>query len=61
MVADGKLYCGTEDGELVVLKAAREKQLVAKIEFYTPIYCSPVVANNTLYIATMTHLFAVGK
>jgi len=44
-----------------VLKAAREKQLVAKIEFYTPIYCSPVVANNTLYIATMTHLFAVGK
>lgn len=61
LVADGKLYCGTEDGELVVLKAGREKQLIAKIEFYTPIYCSPVAANNTLYIATMTHLFAVGK
>jgi outer membrane protein assembly factor BamB len=61
LVADGKLYCGNEDGELVILKAAREKELIAKIDFFTPIYCSPVVANNALYVATMTHLFAVGK
>ncbi len=61
LVADGKLYCGNEDGELVILKASREKQLIGKVEFYTPIYASPVVANNTLYVATMTHVFAVGK
>jgi outer membrane protein assembly factor BamB len=61
LVADGKLYCGTEDGELVILKAGREKQLIAKPDFYTPIYCSPVIANDTLFVATHTHLFAVGK
>jgi outer membrane protein assembly factor BamB len=61
LVADGKVYCGNEDGELVILKAGREKQLVGKIEFYTPIYCTPVVANGALFVSTMTHVFAVGK
>jgi outer membrane protein assembly factor BamB len=51
LVADGKVYCGNEDGELVILKAGREKQLISKIDFYTPVYCSPVAANNTLFVA----------
>jgi outer membrane protein assembly factor BamB len=61
LVADGKVYCGNEDGELVILKAGREKQLIGKVDFYTPVYCSPVVANNTLYVTTHTHIFAIGK
>jgi hypothetical protein len=61
LVADGKVYCGNEDGELVILAAAREKKLIGRVEFYTPIYCTPVVANNTLYVTTQTHVFAIGK
>ena len=61
LVADGKVYCGDEDGELIILKAGREKKLIGKIDFYTPVYCTPVVANNTLFVTTHTHLFAVGK
>ena len=61
LVADGKVYCGNEDGELVILKAGREKELIGKVDFYTPVYCSPVVANNTLYVTTHTHIFAIGK
>ena len=61
LVADGKLYCGNEDGELVILKAGREKQLIGKVDFYTPVYCTPVIANDTLYVTTHTHIFAVGK
>lgn len=61
LVADGKVYCGNEDGELVILKAGREKQLIGKVDFYTPVYCTPVVANNTLYVTTHTHIFAIGK
>ena len=59
LVADGKVYCGNEDGELVILQASREMKLIGKVEFFTPIYCTPVVANNTLFISTLTHLFAV--
>jgi len=61
LVADGKLYCGTEDGELIILRTGREMKLVGKPEFFSPIYASPVVANNLLHVATMTHLFAIGK
>jgi len=61
LVADGKVYIGTEDGELIVLKAGKEKQLLGKVEFYSPIYGTPVIANDTLFVSTVTHLFAIGK
>jgi outer membrane protein assembly factor BamB len=61
LVADGKVYCGNEDGELVILKAGREKELIGKVDFYTPVYCTPVIANNTLFVTTHTHMFAIGK
>ena len=61
LVADGKVYCGTEDGELVVLKAGREKKLLSKIDFYSPIYSTPVIANDTLFVSTITHAYAIGK
>ena len=31
------------------------------INLGAPIYSSPVVPNQTLYISTQTHLYAVGK
>ena len=61
LVVDGKVYCGNEDGELVILKAGREKELIGKVDFFTPIYGTPVVANGVLYVTTQTHLFAIGR
>lgn len=61
LVADGKVYCGNEDGELVILKAGREMELIGKVDFYTPVYCTPVIANDVLYVTTHTHIFAIGK
>lgn len=61
LVADGKLFIGNEDGELVILKASKEKELISLTDFYTPIYCSPIVANDTLFVTTQTHLYAIGE
>jgi len=61
LVADGKVFLGTEDGEVVILAASKEKQLLGTIELHAPIYSSAVVANDTLYVATQTHLYAIGK
>jgi len=61
LVADGKVYLGDEDGVLHVLEAGREYKLLRHVEFEVPIYSSAVAANDTLYIATQTHLFAIGK
>ena len=38
-----------------------DKAKVQEIDFFTPIYSSPIVANGTLYMATHTHLFAIAK
>ena len=62
LVADGRVFVGTEDGFLMVLPAtAAEPKQAQEIDFGTPIYSSPIVANGALYVATHTHLFAIGK
>ncbi len=58
LVADGKVFLGNEDGELVVLKHGREKEEIDTISYPAPIYGSPVVANGVLYVMTQTHLYA---
>jgi outer membrane protein assembly factor BamB len=59
MVADGKIYVGTEDGDIVILEASKTMKLVGKVDMRAPIYSSPIFANGTLYICTQTHLYAV--
>lgn len=58
LVVDGKVFLGNEDGELVVLQAGKEKKELATIEYPAPIYSTCVVANDTLYVMTQTHLYA---
>ncbi|MBM3457818.1 MAG: pyrrolo-quinoline quinone, partial [Armatimonadetes bacterium] len=59
LVADGKVYAGTEDGDFVVLKAGKTLQELGKVDMRAPVYSSPVVANGTLYVGTQSHLFAI--
>ncbi|MDA7507394.1 PQQ-like beta-propeller repeat protein [Akkermansiaceae bacterium] len=61
LVADNKVWLGTEDGELHILKAGKELKSLATVEFPAPIYSSAVVANGVVYVATQTHLYAIGK
>jgi len=43
-----------------VSDAAKEKKVLGCPNFGAPIYSSPILANNVLYVATMTHLYAIG-
>jgi outer membrane protein assembly factor BamB len=63
LVAAGHAYLGNENGLLVVLKAAKEKQKepVAEIDFQAPLYSTPVVANGVMYVATDKFLYALRK
>jgi outer membrane protein assembly factor BamB len=62
LVADGKVFVGTEDGFLTILPAGKESPegKAKEIDMTTPMYSSPIVANGVLYVATQTHLFAIG-
>jgi outer membrane protein assembly factor BamB len=59
LVADGKLYIGTESGDLTILRAGRKPEVISTVHFAGPLYSTPVVANGVLYIATDRHLFAI--
>lgn len=59
MVADGKVYVGDEEGDLVVLAATREKKILNDTtNLNAPIYSTPVVANGVIYVASNSHLYA---
>lgn len=59
LVADGKLYAGDEDGDFVVMTAAKEKKLLYETNLGAPVYATPIVANGTLYIQSNSHLYAI--
>jgi outer membrane protein assembly factor BamB len=61
LVVDGKVYVGTEDGDMYIMQAGRVLKQVAKIDMRAPVYSSAVVANGTLYIGTPTHLYAIAE
>ncbi len=68
LVADGKVYVGTEEGELIILGATKKLNVIRgeseenpdlmAVEFNGPVYASPVAANGVLYIGTQSHLYA---
>ena len=60
-VADGKVYLGTRSGNFYIFGASREKKLLAALELGSPISGTATAANGVLYVATMTHLYAVKK
>jgi outer membrane protein assembly factor BamB len=60
-VADGKVYVGDEDGDFVIFESGKEKKVLSESNFGAPILSTPIVANGTMYIASQTHLFAVGE
>jgi outer membrane protein assembly factor BamB len=59
LIADGKVYIGDEDGDISIFRLSRELELIAEINMGNSVYSTPIVAEDTLYIANKSHLFAI--
>ena len=59
LVADGKVYVGDEDGDVLVLAAGKQKKLLSQMDVGGSVYSTPVVANGVLFIANQQHLWAI--
>jgi outer membrane protein assembly factor BamB len=59
LVADGKVYVGNESGTLTILAAGKEKKVLGTIECGDAIDSTPIAANHTVFVGTLTHLYAL--
>jgi outer membrane protein assembly factor BamB len=58
---DGKVYMASENGRVVVLRAAGEWEILAINEFDSDIYATPAVSEGRMYIRTQSALYAIGS
>ena len=64
MVADGKVYLGDEDGDVVVIQHNREKKdlkILAENTMDSSVYSTVVTANGVMYIMTRNNLYAIAE
>jgi outer membrane protein assembly factor BamB len=59
LVADGKVYLGTRSGAFYIFAADKQERLLSNTQFGSPISGTATAANGVLYVATMTHLYAL--
>lgn len=56
---DGKVYVGTDDGEVIIFKHGKTRDIVAKNDLGEAIQSTPVVARGVLYVMTKSKLYAI--
>lgn len=57
---DGKLYCVDLDGEVVVVAASDEYELLARNSLESPSRATPAVSNGALIIRTESQVISIG-
>ena len=58
-VADGKVYIGDEDGDVAILKAGTQFELINEINMGSAVYTTPIAKDGMLYIGTRNTLYAI--
>jgi outer membrane protein assembly factor BamB len=58
-LADGKVYLGDEDGDIVVMQHGKEKKVLAEMNMGSAVYATPVPAHGTLFVNNRNQLFAI--
>jgi len=59
LLAGDRLYVGNVEGTMTVLRAGRQKELLATIEMDAPLYSRPAVVGDALYLATANRLYLI--
>ncbi len=58
-VADGKVYLGDEDGDIIVLQAGKELVELAEMNMGASVYTTPWAEDGVLYVLSRNRLYAI--
>ncbi len=61
MVADGKVYLGDEDGDVVIMQPGKALKVIGEMNMGSSVYATPIAVNGTLFIANRNQLFALAS
>ena len=59
LIVGNRVYLGNDHGKVIVFALAKDKKILAENDMDQTICGTPIIANNTLYIATKARLFAI--
>ncbi|MCA9168164.1 MAG: PQQ-binding-like beta-propeller repeat protein [Planctomycetales bacterium] len=62
LIVEDHVYIGDEDGDVAIFDLdPTANEPIAEINMGNSVYSTPIVANNVLYIANKTHIFAIAE
>jgi len=59
VASDGKVYLAGEDGQLLVLRAGRAFELIARVDMGETVFATPAISRGTMYVRTCGQLYAI--
>jgi outer membrane protein assembly factor BamB len=60
MIAAGRVYLADEDGEVAILKAGRNLEVIAEISMPDAMYGTPIVVGDRLILSTRSAVYSIG-
>ena len=61
VAADGRIYAASLNGTIVVYKAGDSLEILASNDMKERIFATPAIVENTMYVRTAGHLYAIGR
>ena len=61
VAADGKIYLSSEDGDIFVVKAGRDFQILATNPMGELLMATPAISSGMMFVRAQHHLFAIGR
>lgn len=59
VIVDGKIICGSRDGEFISVKLGPKFEILGRSRLDSGMNATPAIANNRLYLRTDTHLICI--
>ena len=61
VASDDKIYIPSEDGDIFVLRAGPEFEILATNSMDEVVMATPAISEGALFVRTRGHLFAIGE